>query len=127
VDFCSFRPKMTAPRIALVVDDDPLVRNVVAQILAAPGYIVVTACDGYEAVRVLAERHIDLMITDIRMPGLDGMDLAAQAKLMRPRLHILYLTGFADAARKAQHARVIEKPIHADDLIATVRREMPAA
>lgn len=118
---------MVAPLVALIVDDDPLVRDVVAQILATPGYMVVTASDGYEAVRILAERHIDLMITDIRMPELDGIELGAQAKLMRPHLRIVYLTAFADAASKVQHARVIDKPIHADDLIETVCREMSAA
>jgi CheY-like chemotaxis protein len=119
---------MAVPRTALIVDDDPLVLAVVAQILAGPpGYMVVTARDGYEAIRVLAERHVDLMITDLKMPGLDGMELGAQARLMRPRLHIVYLTGFADAAQKAQNGRLIDKPIRAEDLIETVKREMSAA
>jgi CheY-like chemotaxis protein len=111
---------------ALVVDDDPLVLDVVAQILAAPGYSVLTARDGYEAIRALADRHIDLMIADIRMPGLDGMQLGIQAKLMRPHLHIVYITGFAEAAKKVQYGKVVEKPIRAADLIETIRKEMSA-
>jgi CheY-like chemotaxis protein len=111
---------------ALVVDDDPLVLDVLARVLAEPGYAVVTARDGYEAIRVLADRHIDLMIADIKMPGLDGMELGIQAKLMRPRLHIIYITGFAEAADKAQYGKVIEKPIRAADLLAIVRKEISA-
>ena len=111
----------------LIVDDDPQVLNVVAEILAQPGYLVVTAHDAYEAIRILADRHIDLMITDIKMPGLDGVELGVQAKLLRPRLRIIYITGFADAARKAQHGRVVPKPIRAADLIKVVEQEMSAA
>jgi CheY-like chemotaxis protein len=73
----------------LVADDDPSVLEVVAKILREPGYAVLTAHDGYEAIRILADWHIDLMLADIRMPGLDGMQLALQAKVMRPYLHII--------------------------------------
>jgi CheY-like chemotaxis protein len=111
----------------LVVDDDPLVLDVIAKVLAEPGYVVVTARDGYEAIRTLADRQIDLMITDIMMPGLDGVQLGIQAKLMRPRLHIIYVTGFAEAAKKAQYGKVVEKPVRAAELIKIVRNEMSAA
>jgi CheY-like chemotaxis protein len=111
----------------LIVDDDPLVREVVAAVLAEPGYHVVTASDGYEAIRILADRHFDLMITDIKMPGLDGVQLGIQAKLMRPRLHIIYITACADAAQKAEYGMVLEKPIRAAELVKTVRQEMAAS
>ncbi len=111
----------------LIVDDDPLVLEVVAAVLAEPGYHVVTAGDGYEAIRLLADRHFDLMITDIKMPGLDGVQLGIQAKLMRPRLHIIYITAFADAAQKAEYGMVLEKPIRAAELVKTVRQEMAAS
>jgi CheY-like chemotaxis protein len=118
---------MTAVNTTLIVDDDPLVLDVLAQILAEPRYRVLTARDGYEAIRILAERHIDLMITDVRMPGLDGRDLGMQAKLMRPQLHILYITGFAEAAKNARYGKVIKKPIRAAVLIETIKQEMSAA
>jgi CheY-like chemotaxis protein len=111
---------------ALVVDDDPLVLEVLSKMLAEPGYAVITANDGYEAIRILADRHIDLMIADIRMPGLDGMQLGIQAKLMRPRLHIIYITGFAEAAAKAQYGKVIQKPIRASELLEIVKKEIAA-
>lgn len=111
----------------LIVDDDPSVLDVVAGILREPGYNVVTARDGYEAIRILADRHIDLMITDVKMPGLDGVQLGVQAKLMRPRLHIIYVTAFTDAAKGAQYGMVIEKPVRAADLVEIIRREMSSA
>jgi CheY-like chemotaxis protein len=118
---------MVCPPTVLVVDDEPLVLDVLAESLAVPGYRVVTAREGYEALRVLADRNVDLMITDIKMPGLDGTQLGIQAKLMRPRLHVIYITGFADAAAKARHGRVVEKPIRAAALIETIKQEMSAA
>lgn len=111
----------------LVADDDSTVLDVIARILREPGYTVVTARDGYEAIRILAERHVDLMIADIKMPGLDGAELASQAKLMRPRLHIIYITGFLDARPKARSDLVVEKPIRAAALIETIRKTMSAA
>jgi CheY-like chemotaxis protein len=111
----------------LVADDDPLVRQVVSKILSEPGYTVLTAEDGFEAIRILADRHIDLLIADVRMPGLDGLQLGLQAKVMRPRLHVMYITGFADSAKKVRSGRILQKPIRAADLIKTVKLEMSAA
>lgn len=110
----------------LVVDDDPLVLDVVAKLLAAPGCTVLTARDGYEAVQTLADRNVDLMITDLNMPGLDGVQLGNQAKLMHPYLRIIYITGFADIAKRARHGRVLQKPIRAGSLIQSVKNEMMA-
>lgn len=111
----------------LVVDDDPLVLDVVARILAAPGCTVVTARDGYEAARTLADRNVDLMITDLKIPGLDGVQLGIQAKLMQPHLRIIYISGFSDIAKRAQYGRVLYKPIRLADLLKTVKNEMLAA
>jgi len=107
----------------LVADDDSAVLTVVAAILTEPGYTVLTAQDGYEAIRILAERHVDLMLTDIKMPGLDGVQLGVQAKVMRPHLHVIYLTGYPS---ETQHARgpVVIKPIRAADLISVIRKEL---
>jgi len=111
----------------LVVDDDPLVLDVVAKILAAPGCTVLRARDGVEALRTLGERSVELMITDLIMPGLDGVQLGIQAKLMHPYLHIIYITGFADIAKRARYGRVLHKPIRLAELIQTVKSEMMAA
>jgi CheY-like chemotaxis protein len=111
----------------LVVDDDPLVLDVVAKILAAPGCTVLRAHDGRDATRMLADRSIDLMITDLNMPGLDGVQLGIQAKLMHPDLHIIYITGYFDMAKRARYGRVLQKPVRLGELIQTVKNEMLAA
>jgi CheY-like chemotaxis protein len=109
----------------LVADDDPSLLAVMAQILAEPGHIVLTASDGFEAVRILGDRHVDLMITDVRMPGLDGLQLGRQAKLMRPNLHIVFISGrpLGDEAMP-EFGILLEKPIRAASLLEVVRTEM---
>jgi CheY-like chemotaxis protein len=118
------RTRMTRPYTILIADDDPILREVVINILQEPGYMVVGAADGYEAIRILADRHVDLIIADVRMPGLDGMQLGLQAKVMRPRLHVIYITGFAESAKKVRGGRVLQKPVRAAELIKHVELEI---
>jgi DNA-binding response OmpR family regulator len=101
-------------------------RDVVVAILAAPGYTVLTASDGYEALRILVDRSVDLMITDVKMPGISGFELARQAKLMRPNLHVIYISGQASGPdRKGPtYGVVIHKPVRARELLEIIEREM---
>ncbi len=108
----------------LVADDDQQLLEVTAQILAEPGYTVLTASDGFEAVRMLADRHVDLLIADINMPGLDGRQLGLQAKVMRPGLHIVFISGKRPDGAVPNFGRVIAKPIRAAALLELVRQEM---
>jgi len=78
----------------LVADDDPELRQVIGDILADGDRTILTAADGYEAIRILADRHVDLMIVDVRMPGIDGFQFARQVKVMRPLLHVIYISGY---------------------------------
>jgi DNA-binding NtrC family response regulator len=113
--------------IILVVEDDTAVCNFVLELLTSAGFTVLTASDAYEAIRIIAERHVDLLFTDIVMPGADGFDLAAQAKLIRPNLKVLYSTGFADKATGRfgpRYGKLLEKPIRADELTAEVIRAL---
>ncbi len=111
----------------LVADDDPSLLTIVAQILAEPGHIVLTASDGFEAVRILGDRHVDLMIADVRMPGLDGLQLGRQARLMRPNLHIIFISGRPLGGEAIlEFATLLEKPIRAAALLEAVRTEMTA-
>jgi len=111
----------------LLVDDEPALREVIVAILAEPGHTVLTASDGYEALRILVERAVDLLITDVKMPGISGFELARQAKLMRPRLNIIYISGSNAAARQTQgptYGRLLHKPIRAGDLLVEVTRTL---
>jgi DNA-binding response OmpR family regulator len=111
---------------ALVVDDDLLVRDVLARVLAASGYATATAQDGDEAIHLLAARHFDLMITDVKMPGLDGVALGRVARRLRPTLCVIYITGFWDGVQRVEQGVVIEKPVRAAELMKIVRHEMSA-
>jgi CheY-like chemotaxis protein len=83
--------------VALIVDDEPPVRSVVRQILENGGWCAVEARDGGEALRLLATLpRIDLLVTDLQMPVLNGKELAAAVRRLRPRLRVLYLTGFSE-------------------------------
>jgi DNA-binding NtrC family response regulator len=76
----------------LIVDDEVNLRRVIAAQLARDGYDVHTAEDGEEGCRILAEHHIDLVITDLKMPKLDGMDLLRRALEIDPELPVVMLT-----------------------------------
>src|SRR5258708_34637218 len=88
-------------------EDDAAVRDVVGEMLSEKGFRVLVASDGYEAVRLLAEHHVDLLFTDIGMPGMDGGQLARHARGMHPAVKVLFATGYAPAAaeREAMHHR----------------------
>ncbi|MGC4067798.1 MAG: sigma-54 dependent transcriptional regulator [Polyangiaceae bacterium] len=87
----------------LVVDDEPNLRRVLSALLARDGYDVETAEDGAQALEVLAEHHIDMVITDLRMPRVDGMELLRQALTMDPELPVVIITahGTVDNAVEA--------------------------
>src|SRR4051794_14584314 len=107
----------------LVVDDDTELRNILRCVLEDADHVVLTAEDGYEAVRLLADRHVDLMLTDLRMPGLTGFDLGRQAKVLRPNLHIMYLSGYPSEMEKGTeptHGVLLEKPVRPVELLNAV-------
>jgi len=106
----------------LFVEDDTAVCEFVVTLLRDHGFNVLTASDGYEAIRQLVEHAVDLVFTDIVMPGLNGFELAQQAKLMRPDIHVLYMTGYADqfADRGLRYGKLLEKPVRPDALLSEV-------
>ncbi len=111
----------------LVADDNADLREMIVAILREPGYTVLAAADGYEALRVLVERVVDLLITDVKMPGISGFELARQAKLMRPNLHVIYLSGHGSMTKwpgGPTYGQLLRKPIRANELLDVVEEEM---
>jgi len=93
---------MTTLRKVLVVDDDPVVRKSFDRVLSAKGYAVITAESGEEAMRKLAEEKYDAVYTDIRMPGMSGLDVAEQLKARRPWTPVVIITGYGTEAAEAR-------------------------
>ena len=107
----------------LFVDDDRAIRRVVAEVLAARGFRVLTTDDGYEAMRLLAQEHVDVLFADLVMPDIDGVQLVKQAKLLRPDLHVLMATGYASKAREAESlGKLLFKPLRADQIETEIRQ-----
>jgi two-component system cell cycle response regulator CpdR len=117
----------------LVAEDDQAVRDFVSRALAYYGHSVTSVPDGSAALAALAERRFDLMLTDIVMPGLDGVALAAQATKRDPAMPVLMMTGFASEGQRAQSAggaspveRVISKPFSLKEICAAVEEALAA-
>ncbi|MET0373246.1 MAG: ATP-binding protein, partial [Rhizorhabdus sp.] len=106
----------------LVVEDDPSVRLLIRDVLEEVGYAAIEAGDGASAIPILAsERMIDLMISDVGLPGMNGRQLADMARAHRPELPILFVTGYAEnAAIRAdflgENMAMITKPFSLDEL-----------
>jgi CheY-like chemotaxis protein len=85
----------TAPLTILAVDDDPLVLENTAAMLTELGHIVLQAHSGAEALRILDQRHADLIVTDYAMPGMTGEELTQRILANQPELPILMVSGYA--------------------------------
>ncbi len=118
-------------RILLAEDDDSL-RRFLANALERAGYEVRACADGEEAVEALDRARYDLLLTDIVMPGLDGIEVARIAAAREPSLRIMFITGFAAVAlaagdRAPPGAKVLAKPVHLREIVSEVERMMAAA
>ncbi len=111
----------------LFAEDDTLVRYAVIEVLRRHGFHALVAEDGYEAIRLLMEHPVDLLFTDIVMPGISGFELARQARLLRPELRVLYMTGYADQeAQGLRYGKLLLKPLRAAEILAEVRQALAA-
>jgi CheY-like chemotaxis protein len=113
----------------LLVDDDPDVREYTQFVLDEAGYAVRVAANGDEALRLLSgDPEIALLVTDVVMPGLNGVELARRARAMRPQLAFLFVTGYTRniAPEALARASVLEKPFAPERLLHAVERALPA-
>jgi two-component system cell cycle response regulator CpdR len=124
------RRRIRMARILLAEDDDSL-RAFLASNLGRAGHEVAAYADGESAWDALELADFDLLLTDIVMPGMDGIELARRAAELRPSLKIVFITGFAAVALTAQSrapkdAKVLSKPFHLKDLVTEVERVIAA-
>jgi len=116
-------------RILLAEDDDSL-RGFLSRALERAGYVVTACPDGETAVEAL-DQTFDVLLTDIVMPGIDGIEVARRAAALQPHLRIMFITGFAAVAlsagdRAPPGAKVLSKPIHLREIVAEVERMIAA-
>ncbi|MEG2795164.1 MAG: response regulator [Pseudomonas sp.] len=102
----------------LVVEDDAIVRMLIVDVLEELDYKVLEADGSEQALEILVDtaRHIDLMMTDVGLPGMDGRELALEARKMRPELPILFASGYAESIDVPDGMHVIGKPFSIDEL-----------
>jgi PAS domain S-box-containing protein len=111
----------------LVVEDEPVVRGVIIEMLHDQGYRVLEAVDGPSGLRMLRlNERIDLLVTDVGLPGMNGRQLADQARETRPGLKILFITGYAENVAIADGflqpgMEMITKPFDLDNLSQRIR------
>jgi DNA-binding NtrC family response regulator len=111
----------------LVVDDDEGVRENLAELFQDVGYSVVTAGNAPEAIEKLSAREVDLLLTDYRMPGPNGVELIESARRVKPRLKAILMTAFGDVFTEIESVRrgaigYVNKPFEADEITGLVSR-----
>jgi two-component system cell cycle response regulator CpdR len=112
-------------RILLAEDDDSM-REYLARALERTGYGVTAVESGIVALTHLQKERFDLLLTDIVMPELDGIELAQRAATMHPNMRVMFITGFAAVTLQngsmPPEAKVLSKPFHLRDLVLEVDR-----
>ena len=110
----------------LLAEDDQVMREYLARALEKSGYAVTAVDRGTAALPLIEAQEFDLLLTDIVMPEMDGIELAQKAAELRPDLRVMFITGFAAVTLRAgktmPQARVLSKPFHLRDLVMEVDR-----
>jgi two-component system cell cycle response regulator CpdR len=118
-------------RILLAEDDDSM-RVYLSRALERSGYEVVAVDRGTAALPLISQERFDLLLTDIVMPEMDGIELARRATELDPDIKVMFITGFAAVAlnpdsNAPRDAKVLSKPFHLRDLVNEVQRMLQAA
>jgi CheY-like chemotaxis protein len=120
-------PRAASGETVLVVEDEPVVRSLIIEVLEDLGYHTLEAADGPEGLKLLQSgRRIDLLVTDVGLPGLNGRQMADAAREKRPDLKVLFITGYAENATLAAGflepgMQMITKPFAVDALAQKIR------
>jgi len=122
--------EIASPKILLAEDDNDM-RRFLARALTKAGYEVVSFDNGKAAYDRLREEPFELLLTDIVMPEMDGIELARRATELDPELKVMFITGFAAVALNPENnapknVKVLSKPFHLKDLVNEVERMLAA-
>jgi len=118
-------PQLTGDEFILVVDDEPALRELANQILIHFGYRVLTACNGETALNILATTSIDLVLSDVIMPSMDGYQLARKISEQYPSVKIQLASGFSDRSHTGSDQELkdnmLNKPYSSKELLTSIR------
>ncbi len=110
----------------LLAEDDQAMRSYLKRALENAGYSVTAVGSGMEALPLIETEIYDLLLSDIVMPEMDGIELAQRCTELSPSTKVMFITGFAAvtmrANREAPHAKMLSKPFHLKDLVMEVER-----
>jgi hypothetical protein len=116
----------------LIVDDEPLVLSLLRRVLDNAGFEAIEAQSGEQALAILSDRgtQLDLLLTDLKMPGMSGQELAEKALTLRPELPILYMSGYCDRAAAGMNSLngsvgFLQKPFSRASLLAKIVTVLP--
>jgi len=123
---------MADPKRILVVDDDPVVTKSFDRVLSNKGYAVITAANGEEALTKLNTEAYDLVFTDIRMPGMSGIEIAERVKASQPWLPVVIVTGYGSGENEARAVAAgvsdfLHKPLSPEVIEGTTEKTLAAA
>jgi two-component system, cell cycle response regulator CpdR len=125
------KPSRLPVKRILLAEDDESMRGFLERALAKAGYEVIAFANGKEAHERLLEEPFSLLLTDIVMPQMDGIELARRASELDPLIKIMFITGFAAVAlhpssNAPKQAKVLSKPFHLREIVAEVDRMIAA-
>lgn len=119
-------PSEEAQQTILVVDDEPEVRGLVREILTLHGYNVIDTGDPMEARRIAEAQPIHLLLTDVVMPMMNGIELAKRIETTSPTTKVILMSGYSTAAVKGSGRPLISKPFKTSDLVNTIKQMLDA-
>jgi CheY-like chemotaxis protein len=127
---CAF---FTMPTVILIVEDEPTVQRATCRMLELEGYACIPADDGSQALELLGSGQIpDLMVIDVRLPGMSGPELALRIHTRYPRIPVLFVSGWVDgladsALLERMQWAFLAKPYSPETLVSTARRMLGAS
>lgn len=113
----------------LIIDDDEIIRKSCEKILAPEGFFIASAKDGKEGLKLLSKKNFDLVLTDLRMPDMDGIEVLKRVKEIGPDIEVIIITGYGTVKSAIEAIRYgaydyIEKPFSPEELLNVVRKSL---
>jgi len=117
------------PETVLLIDDDAKMQSIVAEVLQHEGFTILTASNGHDARQIFEKNSIDMVLCDIKLPDIDGIDLLQHLTRTKPSVPVVMITGFATIDRAVQATRLgaydfLEKPLEPQRVLVTIKNAL---